>query len=535
MKETRIITAALPFANAIPHLGNIVGSHLPADIFARFCRLRKYRTFLIGGMDEHGTAIEIAAQQAKKTPKKLCNELYKVHKEIYDWFGIDYDNFSQTSREVHHDLVKKFAEILHKKGYIKEKEIATPYCPRCRRGLADRYITGVCPHCGYESAHGDQCEKCGRVLMSADLKQPFCSVCRSDKIEFKKTKHLFLDLRQVVSRIEEWLDANANLRPQVKNQAKGWLKTGLKERCISRDLKWGVQIPIKGYKDKVFYVWFDNVVGYVSSTIELLGREGGKLWRDKETKVYHFLGKDNIIFHTIFWPGAIIASGEFILPHNVVGLQFLNYEGQKFSKSKGVGIFGDQLLKSDIPVDYWRFYLASVIPETRDTEFLADEFVSKINSELIGNFGNLVNRTLHLVNRQLKGKAPQIVVDEDAEKQINHCVKKAVDAYEKCEFRNALKWILSLTDFGNKYLEQKQPWKTNDANALAYCCEVCRLASVLISPIIINGSAKILDLLNSRDDKLEISRNEKSVKKPEIVFTKLEADALASFKQLTSL
>ena len=236
MNETRIITAALPFVNNIPHLGNVIGSHLPADIFARYCRLKGYRTIFVGGTDEHGTAIEFAAQMKKITPKKLCDSLYKEHKEIYEWFEISYDNFSRTSKKIHHELVKEFFLKLYKNGYITEKEIKIAYCTSCKRGLADRYITGRCPHCEYEQAKGDQCEKCATLINPIELIEPYCSVCKSKKIEFRDTKHLFLDLRKLAKKIEKWNKDNKNLRMQVKNLALGWLKQGLKERCISRDL-----------------------------------------------------------------------------------------------------------------------------------------------------------------------------------------------------------------------------------------------------------------------------------------------------------
>ena len=530
--ETRIITAALPFVNNIPHLGNIIGSHLPADIFARFCRSKNYRTIFVGGTDEHGTAIEFAAQIQNKTPKQLCDELHKEHKAIYDWFKISYDNFSRTSIKIHHELVKDFFLKLYQNGLITEKTIKVPFCLKCQRGLADRYITGTCPHCNYEQANGDQCEKCATLIDPIELKNPHCSVCKSKEVEFRDTRHLFLDLRGITGEIEKWLDSNKNLRLQVKNLAKGWLKQGLQERCITRDLKWGVQVPLDEYKDKVFYVWFDNVIGYISATYELLGEEAFELWKNKEVKTYYFLGKDNIPFHTIFWPGQIIGQKEFVLPYNVVGYQYLNFQGQKFSKSKKIGIFSDQVIDSKIPLDYWRFYLTNILPETKDTDFSTDDFQERINKELIGNFGNFVNRTLNFIWNKCDGKVQEItIIDEELETGIYQSIKKVDECYESCDFREVLQEILKLSDLGNQYFNKKEPWKTNDTNALAYCYELCRILSLLFSPIIPDGTDKLKTLLNTDNKELKINREKKTINQPEILFRKLEKEELNIFQQ----
>lgn len=521
--ETRIITAALPFVNNIPHLGNIIGSHLPADIFARFSRLKGYRTVFVGGTDEHGTAIEFAVQMQNKLPRELCDELYEEHKKFYDWFGISYNNFSRTSREIHHNLVKEFFLNLYRKGYIIEKEIKLPFCNNCKKALADRYITGTCPTCGYEGANGDQCEKCAVLINPIELIKPFCSVCKSKDIEFKNTRHLFLDLRNISKDIEKWINENANIRFQVKSLARGWLRQGLKERCITRDLKWGINVPLTGYENKVFYVWFDNVIGYISATVEMLGDEGKQLWKDRNVKTYYFVGKDNIPFHTIFWPGQLIAHGEYILPYNVVGLQYLNFEGRKFSKSKGVGIFANQIISSKIPRDYWRFYLTYIIPETKDTDFVLKDFKERINKELIGNFGNFVNRTLNFIWNKLDGKLPAIdKPDRELEEEIRKHTSKIEKLYEACEFRAALTEILKFSDLGNRYFDKKEPWRTKDSNVLGYCYELDRILALWISPIVVDGSQKIFELLNTNNKSSEIDIAPKTIRRPEILFKKLE-------------
>ncbi|MFC1774780.1 methionine--tRNA ligase [Nanoarchaeota archaeon] len=527
MKETRIITAALPFANNIPHLGNIAGSHLPADIFARFCKLKGYRTIFVGGTDEHGTAIEFAAQKLNKTPKELCDDLYIKHKSIYEWFGIGYDNFSRTSRPIHHKLVTEFFLSLHNAGVIIEDTINIPWCGRCQKGLADRYITGTCPSCDYEGANGDQCEKCAKIIEAKELLDPHCSVCKSNKVIFKDSKHLFLDLRNISREIENWIDSNSNLRSQVKALAKGWLRQGLLPRCITRDLKWGVKVPIKGYEDKIFYVWFDNVIGYISATLELLGNEGKQLWKDEKTKTYYFLGKDNIPFHTLFWPGQIIADGNYVLPHNVIGLQYVNFEGKKFSKSKQIGIFSDQAINSGIPLDYWRFYLTYILPETKDTDFVLADFKERVNKELIGNIGNFVNRTLKFAWNKYDGKVPAIKIrDAELEQKIIDKVKNIDSLYEKCEFRSALTEILKLSDIGNRYFSDKAPWKDDNSDVINYCTEISRILAILISPIVTEASQKILDLVNTSDTSLEISAVDKNITQPDILFQPLEDENL---------
>jgi len=530
--ETRIITAALPFVNNIPHLGNIIGSHLPADVFARFCRLKSYRTIFVGGTDEHGTATEFTAQIQNKKPEELCTELYQKHKDIYDWFKISYDNFSRTSRRIHHELVKEFFLKLYKNGFITEKTIKIPFCLKCQKGLADRYITGTCPYCGYEQANGDQCEKCATLIDPIELINAYCSICKSKDVEFRDTKHLFLDLRSISGEIEEWIDNNKNIRQQVKNLAKGWIKQGIQERCITRDLKWGIQVPLKGYKDKVFYVWFDNVIGYISATYELLGEEALELWKNKDVKTYYFVGKDNIPFHTIFWPGQIIGQKEFVLPYNVVGYQYLNFEGQKFSKSKKIGIFSDQAKNSNIPLDYWRFYLISILPETKDADFSIKDFKERINKELIGNFGNFVNRTLNFIWNKFDGKIQEISeIDEKLEEEIYQRIKKIEEYYEKCDLREALQEILKLSDLGNQYFDKKEPWKTNDTDTLAYCYEFCRILSLLFSPIIPDSTKKLKILLNTKNKEFKINRKEKIINKSEILFKKLENEDIEEFKQ----
>jgi methionyl-tRNA synthetase len=530
--EARIITAALPFANNIPHLGNIVGSHLPADIFARYCRLQGYRTIFVGGTDEHGTASELAAYQKGISPQELCDELYERHVDIYNWFGISYDNFSRTSREIHRQIAQDFCRHLYDKGLIVEAYLKVPFCLDCEKGLADRLIFGTCPHCKYEFANGDQCDKCGTTLEAYELLLPSCATCSGRKVEFRKTKHLFLDLQSVLPQVENWLETNKQLRRQVKRLAGGWLKQGIKPRCITRDLKWGIPVPVDGYENKVLYVWFENVIGYISALVELLGQEGKELWKDSNSKVYHFLGKDNIPFHTIYWPGELIGIGGYVLPYNIVGLQYLTVEGEKFSKSRRVGIFSDDVIHSGIPADYWRFYLTYLIPETKDTNFVVANFKERVNKELVGNYGNLIYRTLSIIWNKLGGKVPVWTEqDEELEQQVAARVSEIVKCYENCELRQALLEILRLCDLGNRYLNDAAPWKTADWNSVAYVLELGRICTVLLYPIIPNLSGQVEGLLNSSEKSLHLLCNSRQISEPKPIFKRVEEDALALLPQ----
>lgn len=556
-KEKRLITAALPYVNNVPHGGNIVGSHLPADIFARYCRLKGYDTLFIGGTDEHGTPSVLAAEKMGISPRELCDKFYKIHKEIYDWFNFSYDNFSRTSREIHHKTTRDFFKRIYDKGYILEKTMRLPYCFSCQRFLPDRYIEGVCPYCGYKDARGDQCEKCGRVLDPIEVKDPRCAICDSQEIEFRKVKHLFLDLRKLSGKLETWIKSNKHWRSQVRSLALGWIKEGLKPRCITRNLKWGIRVPLKGYEDKVFYVWLEAPIGYISSTKEKFPKRWKEYWQEPNSKIYHFIGKDNIIFHSIFWPGSLMAHGEFNLPYNVVGLQYLNYGGEKFSKSKGRGVFCENFPKAGLKPDYWRFYLSFLIPETSDTDFKWEEFKERINSELIGNFGNFIHRTLSIIYRFLNGKIDEKLdlnnlssFDKKFIENIEKSFLEIDNLMERIELRGALREILHLSAQGNKFFDYKAPWRLikenkNEAEkTLLLCLSLCRTLAILINPYLPETSARIWSQLNLKGSPSDkgiwdsagkiIIRGFHRVRKPEILFNKIDNQQIERLKTKTS-
>ncbi len=508
-KEKILITSALPYVNNIPHIGNIVGSHLPADIFARFMRTLNYDVTFVGGADEHGTPIEIAAQKKNLNPKELCDYYYNIHKKIYEWLNISYDIFSRTSNEIHHRTTQEFFTEIYKNGYIKEGKISLPYCEKCNRVLPDRYVEGTCPHCGYEKARGDQCEMCGNMLNPTELKNPRCAICGS-KPEIVERTHLFFELNKLSAQLEDWIKSKKGIwSSNVIAESLGWIKEGLKERCITRNIRWGVKVPLEKFKDNVFYVWFDAPIGYISFTNEL---KKENLWKKDSNnagnvKIYHFIGKDNIIFHTIFWPAMLLANNKFNLPYNVVGLQYLNYEGGKISKSQNRGIFCENLSDSGIDSDVWRFYLTFLIPENSDAEWKWDEFLNKTNSELIGNFGNFVNRTLLFIQKNFNGKInfKELNFGDDEVEVLGKVRRKAEEHKQTMlngHLRDGLKKILEISDIGNEYMQKKAPWKNlkenfEESRKTMYCCAlICYELANICHPFLPNSSGKIFGMLN---------------------------------------
>lgn len=546
-----LVTCALPYVNNIPHIGNIVGSHLPGDIFARLCRLAGYDVVFIGGSDEHGTPIEVAAQQVGISPGELCDFYYKIHKEIYGWLNISYDNFSRTSLQIHHETTQEFFRKIHENGYIKEGAIKMPYCERDKRFLPDRYVIGVCPKCGYESARGDQCERCSSLLDPAELIEMRCAIC-GEKPVIKESRHLFLDLPKLQPKIEAWIESKkGEWNEQVIALTKGMLSEGLRERSITRDIKWGVKVPLKGYEDKVFYVWFDAPIGYISSTKEWDKEKWKSYWLEKDAKIIHFIGKDNIPFHTIFWPGILIARGEYNMPYRVAGLQYLNYEGSKISKSKGFGVFCENLPSSGIASDIWRFYLTFLIPENSDTEWKWKEFQDRVNNELVANLGNFIYRTLSFINANFSSKVPDFpegkIGNEEKEifEQAEKTAKEVEELILEVRIRDALKKVLELSDLGNRYFQKNEPWKlikgseeekSKCAAVLFTCANLCHDLAILMHPFLPESSLKICStfskpLLKLSDaGKQNIERNTK-INKPEILFSKIDDKKLEEIKQ----
>ncbi len=546
-----LVLCALPYTNAVPHVGNLVGSHLPADIFARYCRLKGFETLFVGATDENGTPTEVAALELHKTPRELTDVLYRVHRDIYSWFEISYDNFSRTSNPMHHETTREFFLEIYKKGYVSEGVMRLPYCENDKIFLPDRYVEGTCPVCGYQFARGDQCERCSTLLDPVQLINPRCKIDGSIPV-WRDSKHLFLELGKLQNRLERWISSRKTWRKQVTSLAIGWLKEGLKKRSITRDLKWGVPVPLKGYESKVFYVWFDAPIGYISSTKEWAEAKGKpnswkRFWLDGEAKIYNFLGKDNIPFHTIFWPGMLFAHGGINMPYDVVGLQFCNYEGDKISKSRNWGIFCENVPQVGLDPDIWRYYLISIIPETRDTEFKWEDFKSKVNNELVANIGNFIHRTTTFAWNNFGG---EVTMRRRSKEEKGLMRKVEALANETCRllgevrFRDAMSKILVVADLGNEFFQRKQPWKLVKEDreeceqVIHTCLSLCETVGTLLQPFLPRSSDKILAALSSPNPRLSlIGKTRRRIKmrgRPEIPFRKLEDSDIERAKSLAT-
>ncbi len=534
------ITSALPYINGIKHLGNLAGSILPADVFHRFLDLLGVDNIFICGTDDHGTATEIAASAEGLGLEEYTNKYYKLQKENYEKWNFDFTYFGRTHTKEHEKLTQSFFLNLKKNGYILEQEVTLPFCKKCKKYLSDRFIKGTCPKCG-KDARGDQCENCGKLLDPIELVDPQCALCKSKEIEFKKENHLFLDFAKLQPKLEDWLATKKDWPTNTVNFAKAWLKQGLRPRDITRNLKWGVPVP--GRSDLVFYVWFDAPMGYISIT-EVGLKDNWQEWWNKEyvdkgeLQVIHFLGKDNIPFHTIFWPGTLIGDQRFALPSYVQGYEYLNWEGGKFSTSKHRGIFADKALEL-YSADYWRFYLCRVLPENKDSSFEWKDFQEKINSELNDNYGNLFYRVTSFIEKNFNGTIPHpsvTDVDEKMFNSLNKRVKKTKQLIEEIKLKEALSEIMSLSSELNTYVQDNAPWKLlksknekdkqRAATVLYVAANVLRSITVLLSPYIPVSAEKALDLLGSKDKKWDSI--DKQLLKPghkiksEILFKKIE-------------
>ncbi|MDR2211733.1 MAG: methionine--tRNA ligase [Spirochaetaceae bacterium] len=515
--KRRLITSALPYVNNVPHLGNLI-QVLSADVFARFCRLRNYETLYICGTDEYGTATETRAAAEGISPRELCDRYYKIHADIYRWFNIGFDKFGRTSTAIQTEITQGLYKKLEENGYIMERSVEQLYCGSCGRFLADRYVRGICPHCGYAEARGDQCESCGKLLEPTDLKESRCASCGAPP-SLEQTRHLYIDLPKIKDKLEGWIK-EASVRGEWAHNAiqmtAAWIRDGLHERAITRDLKWGIPVPRAGYENKVFYVWFDAPIGYISITGNLAA-DRGKDWRafmdywwktPEETELFQFVGKDNIPFHTVIFPSTLLGSGEnWTMLHHMSSTEYLNYEGGKFSKSKGMGVFGTDVMETGIPADVWRFYIFYNRPEKSDATFSWKDFQEKVNGELIGNLGNLVNRTLAFVVRYYDGLVPEIAGDETQGdprafwEELRRYEGKITAKLEWAELRDAFRLIFELSSFANKTFQDAEPWRLRRedppraAGLIRNLCFVVRDLAILIEPFLPRTARRIAAFL----------------------------------------
>ena len=546
LKQKILVTAALPYINNVPHMGHIVGSHLPADIFYRYCRAKGYDAIFVGGSDEHGTPSAVAAKELGLHPQQLVDKLHNIHKKVYERLNIDYTNYSRTSNLSHHKTVQDFFNVINENGYVSKGSMRMYFCENDNMFLPDRFVVGTCPKCGYESANADQCESCASVLAPDELVDPHCKSCEATPI-MKESEHLYIRLDRLAESLDKWIEGNKGTwRSQVYGEAKKWIREGLRERSITRDLEWGVKVPSEALENKVFYVWFDAPIGYMTFTREIGEDVFDEYWRDPESKIFHFLGKDNIPFHTVFWPGMLIAHGGFNLPLNVVGSNYLNFEGQKFSKSKGVGVFCYNLLDSDIDIDVLRSYLTTVIPETKESDFKWGEFRTITNNELIGKLGNLFNRTLNMIWKNFGGQLNYSTLS-DLNGIDNHLIEAIKteplsigDLFFGVEFREAYRRIMQYASEGNVYLHKTAPWnlikegREEEAKKSLYLAlSLCRSLAIVSSPILPESMQRLwTDQLNLRgslstpgiwDEATQISiPSDHTINKPEPLYARID-------------
>jgi len=515
-KKRYLITSALPYVNTVKHLGNLVSSLLPADILARYLRQRGEEVLAVCGTDDHGTPAEVSALEAGMPVEKYVEQMSKKQKDIYERFGLSYDIFSRTHTQENAELTQDLFLKLHEKGHIKEKEVQSLYCINCKRNLPDRYVVGTCPNCKYEHARGDQCENCSKVLDGIDLINPKCIICGESNTEIRNEKHLFLDLGGLEGKIKAWVDTHKDWPKTTLSIANSWLKEGLRPRSISRNIKWGIPIPLDGHRDKVFYVWFDAPIGYISITKQWAKQQGKpklweKYWKDPDTYLINFIGKDNVPFHVITFPATLTGADDgIILANYVKAFQWLNYERSKFSSSQGVGIFTDTALEL-YPADYWRYYIMKIAPERHDTDFLWTEFRDSINNDLADILGNFVHRTLTFINNNFEGKIPVRSKLEKEDKDIlsflEKAAKKADSEMRKLEFQRTLLAIFDFARECNKYFQSKKPWADvknknikRAATTLSICAQCSRGLAVLLAPYIPFSAEEIFEQLNLKEN-----------------------------------
>ena len=540
-----VVTCAWPYVNYLPHLGTLV-QVLSADVAARYYRLKGEEVVMVSGSDEHGTPIEIEAIRQGISPKQLTDKMHAKVVELFKKWGFSFDNYTRTENPVHIEFVQNHQMKIYNNGYIFTQETEMLYCEKCSRFLPDRFVEGKCPYCGYEPARGDQCDSCGRLLEPLLLTEPYCVICKSKPV-VKKTKQWYFDLPKFSEKLIDYINSNKQLPINARNFSLNLIKEGLKPRAMTRDVEWGIPAPFPGAEGKTFYVWFENVLGYISATIEYFKNRGEQekwkeYWFSKDTRTLYFIGKDNIPFHVVIFPALLLASGEnYVLPWNVPATEFLQFKGEKASKSQRIGIWIDEALEL-FPADYWRYFLMATRPETKDSNFSWEIFLEKVNADLNNTFGNFIHRTLTFINTQFDGKIPQPTALDKDDKHILKTLQEKVETIAKeiedCKLQSAANTLIIISRMGNQYLNEKEPWnlikkdKDKAANILYVAAQIVKALSIVSAPFMPFTAEEIGKTLNlpgsvheqSWDGALKPLPANHEIAKSKPLFRKIDAD-----------
>jgi len=516
-----IVACAWPYVNYLPHLGTLV-QVLSADVVARYYRLKGEDVVMVSGSDEHGTPIEIEAVRLGISAKQLTDKIHAKVVELFKKWGFSFNNYTRTENPIHIEFVQNHHKKIYENGYIFTQETEMLYCIKCERFLPDRFVEGKCPYCGYEPARGDQCDACGRLLEPTLLIEPYCAICKS-KPTVKRTKQWYFDLTKFSEKLNDYISNNKQYPINARNFSLNLIKEGLKPRAMTRDVEWGIPAPFPGAEGKTFYVWFENVLGYVSATIEYFRGKGEsekwkEFWFNKDTKTLYFIGKDNIPFHTIIFPALLLASDEgYVLPWNVSATEFLQFGGEKASKSQRVGIFIDEALEL-LSADCWRYFLMATRPETKDSNFSWELLSEKVNADLNDTFGNFIHRTLAFINTQFNSEVPQPTALDESDKQILEILKGKVETVaeeiENCKLQSAANNVIGLSRLGNQYLNEKEPWnlikkdKEKAGSIIYVAVQIVKALAVISAPFIPFAAEELWKILNLQGSVHEQKWNE---------------------------
>ena len=542
------VTTALPYANGPVHIGHLAGVYIPADTYVRYLRMKGEEVLFVGGSDEHGVPITIKAEKEGCTPQDIVDRYHNIIKDSFEKLGISYDIYSRTSSKTHHETAAAFFKKLYEEGKFIERESEQFFDPERNKFLSDRYIIGTCPKCGNDHAYGDQCEKCGSSMSPDELINPHSALSGAQLVK-KATKHWYLPLDQYEQWLRDWIiEGHKEWKPNVYGQVKSWLDNGLQPRAVTRDLDWGVPVPVEGADGKVLYVWFDAPIGYISNTIEICkerGTDWEKWWKDEETKLVHFIGKDNIVFHCIIFPCMLKAYGDYIVPENVPANEFLNLENDKISTSRNWAVWLHEYLE-EFPgkQDVLRYVLTANAPETKDNNFTWKDYQDRNNNELLAIFGNFVNRTLVLTHKYFEGKVPAMInlneKDEAAIEEMNQYPDKIANLLDNYKFREGLSELMNLARLGNRYLTENEPWKQFKTDpervktVLAVSLQIVAKLAILSEPFLPFSAKKLQSMIglevsgwNQAKETVLLNENA-AIGEVELLFTKVEDETVAA-------